>query len=267
MSSAPSLVQDGATLTLRISTRTPLGTRRVTVRATGDGSTLRRSLWLTVTRSGRLRFSVTVRPARQIVARGGVARYKVRVLRSGGPAAPVSLRAQQVPAGERATFTNGELVVETSDEQETGTHRLVVAGTTWIRGQRVRRFAIATLSVVTPRPLGISGDRTNPLFPGASVPLDLILTNPHDFDLRVVRLRVNVRPRTSQRACSGTADYAVRQYAGPSPFVMHPGSRRLSTIVPDRDLWPQIAMHDLPSNQDACKGATLALDYTATATR
>ena len=49
--------------------------------------------------------------------------------------------------------------------------------------------------------------------------------------------------------------------------MLPPGSTRLSALVPDSSVWPQVSMHNLPINQDACKNAILALDYSGQATR
>jgi hypothetical protein len=93
------------------------------------------------------------------------------------------------------------------------------------------------------------------------------LTNPHPFDIRVTALRVRVRPDTTNPHCSGDANFAVTQYSGGYPLVLHPGSTRLSARVSNSASWPQVSMHNLPTNQDACKNARLSLDYEGLATR
>jgi hypothetical protein len=72
---------------------------------------------------------------------------------------------------------------------------------------------------------------------------------------------------TTNARCGGRVNYAATQYTGRFPLLVHPGSTRLSALVPDSSLWPQVAMHDLPTNQDACQGAVLSLDYSGQATR
>ena len=82
----------------------------------------------------------------------------------------------------------------------------------------------------------------------------------------VTSLRVSVRPATSPRGCDDS-DYATAQYAGAYPLALAPGTTRLSALVGNPALWPQLAVHDLPRDQDACKGADVGLHYTMQLTR
>jgi hypothetical protein len=259
--------ETGAILTLRTSARTPLGRRRVKVLATGGGTTRARVLTLTVERRRSLRFSLRVRPARQLVPEGATATYKVRVVRDAGFRRRVRLRLLRPPRGGRATWRRTALTVATAPGQRVGSHRLVVRGTSRVRGRAVRRYAVVVLTVVRARQFPIGGDLTTPLYPGGAAPLDLVLTNPHPFDIRVTALRVRVRPDTTNPHCSGDANFAVTQYSGGYPLVLHPGSTRLSARVSNSASWPQVSMHNLPTNQDACKNARLSLDYEGLATR
>ncbi len=112
----------------------------------------------------------------------------------------------------------------------------------------------------------ISGDLATPLYPGAVAPLDVVLTNPQTFDIRVKALTVRV-VSTTKPGCDPDANYGVSQYSGSySPLVLHPGSTPLSALVANPAAWPHILMHDLQSNQDACQGAILTLVYRGTAT-
>jgi hypothetical protein len=259
--------ETGAILTLRTPARTPLGRRRVKVLATGGGTTRARVLTLTVERRRSLRFSLRVRPARQLVPEGATATYKVRVVRDAGFRRRVRLRLLRPPRGARATWRRTALTVATTPGQRVGSHRLVVRGTSRVRGRAVRRYAVVVLTVVRARQFPIGGDLTTPLYPGGAAPLDLVLTNPHPFDIRVTALRVRVRPDTTNPHCSGDANFAVTQYSGGYPLVLHPGSTRLSARVSNSASWPQVSMHNLPTNQDACKNARLSLDYEGLATR
>ena len=263
----PPRVQDGAALTLLISRTARLGRGRLTIRATGGGHSVRRSLWLTVTRPLTRSFTLKVTPVRQVVARGSDARYRVRVSRTGGFRGRVALRVLDVADGERATFRPGFLVVTTSTRSQTATHRLVLIATGWVGGRRVRRHAVVTLAPVAARRFTVRGDLAAPLSPGAGGPLDLTLINPNDFGVRIRTLGVRLQATTTKRNCRADSQYSVRQYTGRYPLVLPPGRARLSTLVREASLWPRIAMRNLRSNQDACKGAVVRLDYTGVATR
>ena len=263
----PPRVQDGAALTLLISRTARLGRGRLTIRATGGGHSVRRSLWLTVTRPLTRSFTLKVTPVRQVVARGSDARYRVRVSRTGGFRGRVALRVLDVADGERATFRPGFLVVTTSTRSQTATHRLVLIATGWVRGRRVRRHAVVTLAPVAARRFTVRGDLAAPLSPGVGGPLDLTLINPNAFGVRIRTLGVRLRATTTKRNCRADSQYSVRQYTGRYPLVLPPGRARLSTLVREASLWPRIAMRNLRSNQDACKGAVVRLDYTGVATR
>jgi hypothetical protein len=201
------------------------------------------------------------------VVRGTSAFYDVGIARDRGFRKRVTLRALRVPAGATAKWTPTELTLATSAGQRLGSDRIVIEGTSRAGATTVRRYAVVVLTVVDMLPFSIAGDVTTPLYPSAVVPLDLVLANPHDFDIRVSALSVHARDSTTNRGCSGNANYAVTQYRGSYPLVLHPGSTHLDALVADSALWPQISMLNLPTSQDACKGAVLTLEYTGLATR
>lgn len=106
-----------------------------------------------------------------------------------------------------------------------------------------------------PRPshveLAISGE-VDGLYPGGGVALDVTLTNPYRFDLRVRSLEVDVSDASP--ACPASV-----LVVGPVPSGQRiPGRGATAVDVP-------IAMLD--TAPDACQGATFALSYTATATK
>ena len=256
-----------AILVLKVAAGAALGSRRLRVLASGGGITRVRTLTLTVERRRFRGFSLRIGPSRQVVPQGASATYDVRVARAAGFRRPVMLRVLRLPRGAKATWAPNALTVATSTNQRLGTEALVVRGTSVVGGRFVRRYAAVMLTVLKSRRFSISGDVSTLMYPGRTSPLDLVLSNPYPFDLRVRTLRVQVRAGTSDPQCSGTANYAVTQYTGGYPLTLRAGSARLSTLVPDASAWPQVAMHNLPTNQDACKNARLTLDYDGLATR
>lgn len=122
----------------------------------------------------------------------------------------------------------------------------------------IRDFTITSRQVTGSAPLG----------PGtAPSPIDLAVTNPNDRPLHVTALGVTVTG-TSRTGCTA-ADFTVRQYAGSYPLTVSARAHdvRLTSLgVPPAAL-PTVAMLDRPGDQDACKGATLQLSYTGSASR
>jgi hypothetical protein len=261
------LAESGAVLSLRVSAGAPIGTWRLTVLATGGGATRTRALALTLKRTELRRFTLKVRPARRIVAQGATATFAVRIARGAGFDGPVSRRMLTLPEGASAVWTPTSLQIATAADQAPGSDRLVLQGTGSVDGREVRRNSVVVLTVVEARRFRIGGDLTTRLYPGAGAPLDLVLTNPNAFDIRVSELTVRVDAATTQPRCSGTTNYAVRQYGGELPLPLDPGSTRLSALASDPSDWPQVSMRDLPIDQGACKGAFLSLRYSGLATR
>lgn len=258
----------GAVLTLRTSARTPLGARTMRILATSHGVRRARRLTLTVLRRRSPNFSLKVTPARQMLPRGATAIFAVSLMRSARlRRGRLSLRVLGVPKGARARFTRTALRISTGAAQRRGSSRLVVEATSRIGSSAIRRYAVVVMTVVSGRPFLIGGDLATPLYPGGGAPLNLVLTNRHRFDIRVRALHVDVRTDTTRRSCRGSVNYAARQYRGRYPLLLHPGSTSLSALVSSRSLWPRVSMHNLSTNQDACKRAVVSLVYRGLATR
>ena len=251
--------QHAAILTLRAPPRTHPGTRRIRVRATGGGRTVRRTLLLTVARPTQRRFTLIPKPRRRVVNSGAAGRFRVRVARAPGFRARVKLRVLGAPRGARVAIRGAAVSVTPVAEPYRATHQFVIQGTSR-RGRVItRRYAVVVLTVDPPDAIG--GTPARSVYPGSHTPIDLRLTNSHAFKVLVKNLRVSVRPVTSKPGCQGDTEFGVGQYRGPYPLVLRPGTTRLSALVADASLWPQLGMHNLPRNQDACRGARVRLDY------
>lgn len=108
----------------------------------------------------------------------------------------------------------------------------------------------------------ISSTPVTGLMPGRTLALPLSITNPNSFAIVVTTLGVTVRPASSKPACSGTANLALRQYAGPPIRVEGRQTLVASTSI---TTGPAVTMIDASFNQDACKGATFTFDFTGQA--
>jgi hypothetical protein len=120
----------------------------------------------------------------------------------------------------------------------------------------------------TPEPSGpftITGGIPSALSPGASQPLSLTISNPFDFALRVTSLTVTARPGSTQAGCDGPANLLITQSntAGGSISIVVP-ARGSVTLPAQGATTPTVTMLDLPTNQDACKGAIFSADFSGT---
>jgi hypothetical protein len=117
----------------------------------------------------------------------------------------------------------------------------------------------------------VTGSLTSPLTPGTGERLDLTLTNRESTDLAIANLRVQVAAvngpqRDSVHPCEPD-DFSVEQFSGASGFRLPAASSaELGELGFDRSEWPTVSMLDRPVNQDGCKGATLSLSFTGSAT-
>jgi hypothetical protein len=116
--------------------------------------------------------------------------------------------------------------------------------------------------------LGIAGRPAGRLAPGTGIPIDLRLTNRRRFPLRVMRVTVSIRAKTSRPACDARRNFGVRPLMLRHALTLPPGrSRTLAQLGYSRGRWPRIVMRDTRRDQATCAGARVALRYTATARR
>jgi hypothetical protein len=107
----------------------------------------------------------------------------------------------------------------------------------------------------------IHGHLPGLLRPGTGGPLSLTIANPLAIDLTVTGVVVTVAPGSSRPGCDGPANLAVAQssLAGDAAIVVPAGGA--VTVPAAGATAPVVTMRDLPTNQDACKGATFTLVY------
>lgn len=111
----------------------------------------------------------------------------------------------------------------------------------------------------------ISGSLPDLLAPGTGGPLPLVVTNPTGAELTITDLVVTVRPGSSRAGCDGPTNLAVAQSntAGGGVSIVVPPLG--SVTLPDQGATaPVVTMRNLPTNQDACKGAVFTLAYSGT---
>jgi hypothetical protein len=249
-------------------------------------------------RRGAPLFSVHAVPGTQRVAIGGTARFKLTIQRNRPPepeaggeeaeeveqpgadlpfGAPVRLSVARLPRGVTARFSRNpvrgsgsELVLAVASRTRLGTDRIVVRGTA--ARATVALSVRLVVSSPTRRSLAISDKHIGgTLAPGISLPVDLRLSNPYPFALRIVRLSVRVRSVSAPNASRGhpctTRDYLSTAFSGHYGFRL--ASHRkvsLGGLGFSTQQWPHVAMINRSINQDGCKQAIVTLGYSGTGT-
>ena len=122
---------------------------------------------------------------------------------------------------------------------------------------------------VNPSGFKICGRLAGPLAPGVSQPLNLRLSNRSRSSLLVTRLTVSLRLDAAHRraGCSAKRSFRVTRLKR-SQYPIALRARRTSSLrsLGVRRL-PRVRMLNLPTNQDACQGATLMLRFGGSARR
>ena len=111
----------------------------------------------------------------------------------------------------------------------------------------------------------ISGAPYGDFSPGKHQLIDLEITNPNDFDIKVTGVNVTIADATTKDAlpnpgCIGSQNLLVSQSF--SGTVTVPANSTVT--VPDAQS-PELTMPNLSTNQDACKGTSFQIHYTGTA--
>ncbi len=271
----PSL--NSATLKIQTSSTTPNATSQPVITATSGKLSHSIAITLVVQPTAQPNFAVTGSPASQPVPQGADASYTVRVNRTGGFSESVDLSVSGLPKGATASWIPGSTVpgtssetalqIQTASNTQTGTYALAITGTGTIGGSAASRSSAVVLDVQRSQSFQIEGNLGAQLAPGRRAPLNLSLTNPYNFALTITGLAVAVEEETSKTGCSGTQNFEITQVPSARyPISLPAGqTRTLADLgVADADM-PQVEMVNRPWNQDACKGATISLDYSGSA--
>ncbi len=114
----------------------------------------------------------------------------------------------------------------------------------------------------------ITASPTEPISPGAQVPLDLRLQNPNKNSLSVTDVEVTVRdvsaPNSSEQLPCLVEDFTVAQAPEDLDLTLPPETTSsLSGLSLPSAQWPHVGLRNTSVNQDGCKGASLTLDFKA----
>ncbi|MCU1517520.1 MAG: hypothetical protein JWQ75_2241 [Pseudarthrobacter sp.] len=266
------------TTTMKVSTSqsTPLGSYSFSLSGVSGkvGSTI--SAGLTINSPISSSFSMSATPASVMVSPGSIGVYSLELSRNNFTG-PVDLTVPSgLPSGSTASFApnpatgnSSTLQITTPANASEGTYTLKLMGTGPDANGTMQNTSASVQLVIdsTQKSFTLSGNLAGQLAPGASLPLDLGITNPNKKTLALTNLSVSIKSVTrtayaiAQNLPCGTADYAVAQYSGPYPLAVPPGTNSLGGLGIASTHWPRFTMLDTPANQDGCKGATLQLAY------
>ena len=271
----PSL--NSATLTINTASSTPNGTSNPLITATSDKLSHTTTVTLVVQPAAQPNFTLTASPASQTLVQGDQTSYGVTVTRTGGFSGQVSVSVSGLPKGATATWSPSSTVpgasssttlqIQAADNAQTGSYTLAIAGSGTVGSSAVTRSASVGLIVQKNQGFQIAGNLSTQLAPGKKAPLNLSLTNPYNFSIQVTGLAVAVEEATSKAGCSGTQNFRITQVPA-TRFPITLPANQTSTLtqlgVADGDK-PQVEMLNQPWNQDACRNATITLDYSGSA--
>jgi hypothetical protein len=126
-------------------------------------------------------------------------------------------------------------------------------------------------SLVNQSSFVIGGSATQPISPGLKVPLDLRFQNAHETRMSVKDIEVTVQkvtaPNATEQLPCEADDFTVDPIGQGLDITVAPRTTSsLSTLDLPSPQWPQVGLLNTSTNQDGCKGAQLALAFTASGT-
>lgn len=253
-----------AVVVIRTTASTPIGSHLLRITATSGSQSASVTVQLSV--SLATGFTMVLSPPVATVVDGQSTTYTLTVDR-GLLAGPIALSVSGVPQFATATVSPSLSLLGNTATVRISTATNVVPGTYLITVKGKALLASATASaylIVVPQTYDdfpIEGTPDRVLAPGSEpAAIDLELTNPFGAPMTVTALGVDLTS-TDKPGCT-TADYAVAGYSGPLPLTIPANSTRsLSSLGVPRAQWPSVRMLNLPTNQDACKGAVVQLAY------
>jgi hypothetical protein len=108
----------------------------------------------------------------------------------------------------------------------------------------------------------IEGNLTGDLSPGVSRPLQLTITNPNSKAILITSVQVSVNAGSTKAGCDGPTNTQVTQSNVSEANPLKVAAKGGKVTLPSGTVTaPQVLMKNLPTNQDACKGASFTFTY------
>lgn len=253
-----------AVITAYASANSPLGTYFLSITATSGTTTQTITIQLVI--SLPTGFTMVMNPSSATVVDGESTTYNLDINR-GLLAGAIALKVEGVPQFATATVTPGLSILGSSAKVKVSTATNVVPGIYLLKVKGTALLGSATATaylIVQPQTypnFPITGTPNRSLAPGAPAgAINLSLKNPFNAAMTVTNLGVTVTG-TDKPGC-GAENYAVIAYGGPSSLTVPANSTKtLQDLGVAEAQWPKVQMVNLPVNQDACKGASVSLQY------
>ncbi len=119
--------------------------------------------------------------------------------------------------------------------------------------------------VVGTQSFGINGNAVGTFYPGAaSLPINLVITNPFSTTLTVTSATVTVTG-TNASGCDASNFTVVQNLQGTVNIPANT-TESLQAAGDPQSNWPSVQMIDTNTNQDACEGATVNFTYSGSGT-
>ena len=224
-------------------------------------------------------FNISASPVTQTIYQGDLATFGVVVSRVNGFTGNVALSYSGTPTPAIVSWspsavvanpaTSASLSIDTDPAVATGTFTVTITATSGALVHTAQVTLVVQKGI--PQRFDIAGGARGLVYPGDPVgtPIDLTFHNTTNQTIKITVLTVSVEQATSNPGCGGSGNFQVTPL-NPSAYpllVLAPGATKSfnDLNVPDASR-PHLIMLDAGS-QDACKDATVYLDYSGTATK
>jgi hypothetical protein len=132
--------------------------------------------------------------------------------------------------------------------------------------------SVAFCFTVETRDFTVAGDPSQLFFLGNTQPVNLVITNPFAFDLRVDQVGITVQDATTKNGnpnpgCIGSQNLVVSQaFTGPV-VVPKRATKSLQDLGVPQSQWPTLTLANRAVNQDACQNAVFSFTYSGLGTK
>jgi hypothetical protein len=236
---------------------------KITITAPANGSTLTGSQWATACSPAGICGTAT--------DKNGVASVQVAVRRNAtglywNGSAFASAAAAYQAAALSGTSWRFPLALPPDGQYTAFVRATDGLGNTTPAGSPAQSTFTVNAGIPPGASFGITATIPTSLWPGTSQRVDLKLSNPLAYDLRVDRVDLAVTGATldgSPNPACGTANFTTTSFFGPLNLAANT-TKTLSQLGVPQSQWPTLSMLETNANQNACQRSVVVLAYTGT---